>query len=1044
MKESYRPDLKAHVLTDEANRVRAIRHTQEYWESPAGGGLMTAVTYLRHFASVYEIPTEKLDRLETKVSFLEPREQDEEYRLSEERRQFDSETFGFYQTFLNVPVWRAGLRVTVKKGPCRVISSEDTTQAGVDAKMPSTEAIDRYRKVFIGSNTATVQRRAVLAQTDLRATAAVAQVKAAESESAREGESFMRRLFSFEKGSEDKRASLRLIRGRFWIYRYIAAARLPEDQVSKSPVVEERPATKARGGRKTGGGEVPGIRVPRPFDVPDVDPKIKDGAYYMVGEITFEASVGRDLMVWRALVELETNSILYLRPMVAYVNGYVFEEDPITKSGIAQSNPATGTVVPNSTASNATLNPYRDDVVLQNLAAPTGGVQSLSGDFAQVTQVEGPNITPPTQSVAPDGSIPDFDYDVRTNNFASVSGYFHVDRIFRTMQDLGFDVGTYMSNTVFPIPVDIRCFNIINAHCADDGNGGIGHVGFGVMETGVPSNDTSDRLGRASDPRVYLHEVLGHGILFEHVDDGFFGFAHSPGDSLSLIYFDPDSQCKGVDGTPLGKPGDLRFTYVPWHPTLDRRADRDVAAGWAWNGSQDDGHTTNDKYKAEEILETTLFRFYRSVGGDHSDLGRRQFASRMAMYLILRAIGDLTPATNPQYARDFAKKLMDMDALNWTSEGVFGGAYHKVIRWAFEKQGEYQTPLVTTGSAADGAITTAGNPPDVDVYIDDGRAGEYQFQEVHWQTTTIWNRRNPDGMVGHEEPALLDAAGNPATNDAYVKIKNRGTQQAQNVVVYGYHTKPGAGLNWPGDFEAFATASISVGTLNPNNTEEKIVGPFEWTPNINGYGHDCMLMVVKADGDASNVDNFTAGETIPEWRLVPNDNNIGQRNVNPVPGGGGEQGLMAGLNGISFLVGNPNPQRGKMAFKVTLPSLLSRLGWRLELVGAGDGFTLASGAKREVFIKLHPGKPFTRDAVEASKDRDVRIDVMANDNLIGGMTYRLDPDLSQPWNARRPKDKCCLDEAQRLADCLGIKQEIGQVCVKEIVVSLKVKKEDCC
>jgi hypothetical protein len=50
MKESYRPDLKAHVLTDAANRVRVIRHTQEYWESPTGGGLMTAVA--RHFASV--------------------------------------------------------------------------------------------------------------------------------------------------------------------------------------------------------------------------------------------------------------------------------------------------------------------------------------------------------------------------------------------------------------------------------------------------------------------------------------------------------------------------------------------------------------------------------------------------------------------------------------------------------------------------------------------------------------------------------------------------------------------------------------------------------------------------------------------------------------------------------------------------------------------------------------------------------------------------------------------------------------------------------
>ncbi|MCU0836880.1 MAG: hypothetical protein MUC77_21005 [Chromatiaceae bacterium] len=1024
MKETYRPDLKSHVLTDEANRVRAIRHTQEYWESPTGGGLMTAVAYLRQFASVYEIPAKKLDRLQTKVSFLEPREQDEEYRLSEERRQFDSETFGFYQTLLNTPVWRAGLKVTVKQGPNRVVMSEDTTQSGVNAKMPSEEAIDRYRKVFIGANTATVQQRAVQAQTDLKGIAAAVQAKAAESESAHAGETFVRRLFSFEKESADKRASLRLIRGRFWIYRYDAAVRLPEDEEPEGPVVKEKPAAENRRLRKKSEGEVPGLPLPRPFDVPDVDRKIKDGAHYMVAEIMFEVSAGRDQMVWRALVELETNSILYLRPMVAYVNGYVFEEDPITKSGIAQSDPATGTVVPNSAASNPTLNPYRDDVVLQNLDAPASGTQHLSGSFAEVTQVEGPDIDPPTEPMGTN-----FHYQVRTNDFASVSGYFHVDRIFRTMQDLGFDVGTYMSNTNFPIPVDIRCFDDINAHCVGDGMGGVGHVGYGLMDL----TDTTNPLGRACDPRVHLHEVLGHGILYEAVDSPNMGFVHSAGDSLAFIYFDPVSQCKGVDGTPLGKPGDLRFTYVPWHPTLNRRADRDVAAGWAWGGSMDDGG-----YKSEEILSTTLFRLYRSIGGDHTNLGRRQFASRMTMYLIMRAIGDLTPATDPQYARDFAAALMAADALNWTSEGVFGGAYHKVIRWAFEKQGEYQTPLVTTGSPADGTITTAGDPPDVDVYIDDGRAGEYEFQHVHWHASTIWNRRAADGIDAHQEPEL------GSTNYAYVKIKNRGTQQAQNVVVYGYHTKPGAGLNWPGDFDALGTPSINVGTLNANNTEEKIVGPFEWTPNINGYGHDCMLMVVKAGGDAANIDNFTAGETIPEWRLVPSDNNIGQRNVNPIPGAGGEQGLMAGLNGMSFLVGNPNPRRGKMTFNVSLPSLLSRLGWRLDLVGVGDGFTLASGAKREVFLKLHPGKPFTRDAVEATKDRDIRIDVLANDNLIGGMTYRLDPDLSRPWNADRPKDKGCLEQAQQLVECLGIKQEIGKVCVKEIVVSLKVKKDDCC
>jgi hypothetical protein len=1012
MKETYRPNLRAHVLTDATNRVRAIRHSQEYWESPTGGGLTTAVTYLREFAGVYEIQTKKLDRLETKVSFLDPREQEEEYRLWEEKRQFDSETFGFYQTYLNVPVWLAGLKVTVKQGPNRVIASEDTTQIGVDARMPPAEAITRYKELLTSATSATIQRRATLAHTDFRA---VARPKAAESEAEREGEAFVRSLLSFKKHAGEKRASVRFIRGRFWIYRYDASARLPEDEPPAGPVIREAAEAEAGRSARKGGREMPGMGVPRPFELPDVDRKVKDGAYYMVAEITFEVTVGRDHHVWRILVDLATNSVLYLRPLSAFVNGYVFEDDPITK---------TGTTTPSASSDDATLNPHRDDVTLQNLDAPVGGDQSLVGSFAEVTQVEGPDIIPPTE---PTGT--DFFYNVRSNDFASVSGYFHVDRIFRTMQDLGFNVSTYMANTVFPVPVDIRCFDVVNAHCVGDGMGGIGHAGYGVMDTSI----AGDPLGRACDPRVHLHEVLGHGILYEAVDGPNMGFTHSAGDSLSLIYFDPDSNCRGLDGTPVGKPGDLRFTYVPWHPSLNRRCDRDVAAGWAWNGSRDDGG-----YGSEEILATTLFNFYRSIGGDHPNLGRREFASRMAMYLVMRGIGDLTPATNPQYAREFASVLIATDALNWTSEGVFGGAYNKVIRWAFERQGEYQTPLVTNGSAADGTITTAGDPPDVDVYIDDGRAGEYPFQHVHWHTTTIWNRRAADGIDAHQEPEL------GSTNYAYLKIRNRGTQQAQNVVAYGYHTKPGAGLNWPADFEAFDTPSINVGTVNANNTEEKIVGPFEWVPNINAYGHDCMLMVVKADGDASNVDNFTAGETIPEWRLVPNDNNVGQRNVSPVPGGGGEQGLMAGLSGVSFLAGNPNPRRGKMTFNVTLPSLLSRLGWRLELVGVGNGFTLASGAKREVFIKLHPGQSFTRDAVEATRDRDIRIDVLANDNLVGGMTYRLDPDLSRPWNADRPKDKGCLTEAQRLAECLGIKQEIATVCVKEIVVSMKVKNDDCC
>ncbi|HEV7659242.1 MAG TPA: hypothetical protein VGO55_05290 [Allosphingosinicella sp.] len=958
MREIYQSDIGAHLTVDENERVRAIRHSQKYWPLPSDDGVEAVLHYLRDVGEVYRIPPGQLDNLAAPVEYLAPREQAGEYRLSEEKHHFDAVTYGFAQTYLNVPVWHAGLKVTVKQDPGRVIRSEDTSAAAVEAELPPDAAIEPYRQLFVATG------------------------KAAEAETGAAGAALLASLFGLDgaKAGERDRAPMRLIRGRFWIYRYDERARFGDPKRRGAGAAPEAlrdvPVPQAPAESRP---ETPDGGPALPFRVPPPDPGIRDGADYLAAEITFEVATEDHRHTWRALVELETGSILYLRPLSACVDALVFENDPITK---------TGDTALNSTSDNDTLNPHVDDITLQNLDGPVGDIQSLIGTYANVTQVEGINIPVPTKATGID-----FDYDVRTDDFASVSGYFHVDRIFRIIEDLGFPVSDYMANTSFPVPVDIRCYddNVINAHCVGDGLGGIGHVGYGLMDL----TDLMNPLGRACDPRVHLHEVLGHGILFEHVDDAYFNFAHSAGDGLSGIYFDPTSNCKGVDGTPVNKPGDLRFTYVPWHPSLNRRFDRAVASGWAWGGSQDTGGGGNI-YGSEEILATTHFNIYRSIGGDSVHLGRRQFASRMMMYLILRAIQNLTPATNPNYARDFAAELMAVDALNWTSEGIYGGAYHKVIRWAFEKQGEYQSPLIVNGGPGDGTIVSAGSPPDVDVYIDDGRAGEYPYQPVHWHTTAIWNRRLADGVVdNHQQPALNE------TNFAYVKIKNRGTQQATDVVVRAYHTKAGAGLNWPADFEALATAQIDVGTVEGNNAEEKIVGPFEWTPTINAYGHDCMLMVVSAAGDPSNVDNFTVGETIPEWRLVPNDNNIGQRNVAPVPGGGGESGLVAGLDRISFVVGNPNPRRAWMTIDVTLPEVLRKRGWRIELEGVPDkGFDLEPGAKREIVIGVHPGAEFATRDIQASADRDIQIAVLGDDNVIGGMTYRLDPDIRQPFNSR--------------------------------------------
>jgi hypothetical protein len=122
------------------------------------------------------------------------------------------------------------------------------------------------------------------------------------------------------------------------------------------------------------------------------------------------------------------------------------------------------------------------------------------------------------------------------------------------------------------------------------------------------------------------------------------------------------------------------------------------AAGWAWGGTQDDKN-----YQSEQILSTTLFRIYRSTGGDSSYLDKRQLASRYLLMVMTHAMAALPIAsTTLTTAPSYAAALMSADAGTPTFQGIPGGAIGKVVRWAFEKQGLYQpagapTPVTTPG-----------------------------------------------------------------------------------------------------------------------------------------------------------------------------------------------------------------------------------------------------------------------------------------------------------------------------------------------------------
>ena len=129
---------------------------------------------------------------------------------------------------------------------------------------------------------------------------------------------------------------------------------------------------------------------------------------------------------------------------------------------------------------------------------------------------------------------------------------------------------------------------------------------------------------------------------------------------------------------------------------------------------------------------------------------------------------------------------MDADDSTIGFEGHPGGAWGKVIRWSFERQGLFQP----TGAPT--PVTKPGAAPDIDVYIDDGRDGDYQPYLVDISATTdVWNRRHPDGQSDHQEPAL------GFTSHAYVRVKNRGTKVANNVTVKLSQSDLTGDFTWP-------------------------------------------------------------------------------------------------------------------------------------------------------------------------------------------------------------------------------------------------------
>lgn len=883
-REDTTPD-SGEIIYDSEGHPRHFNYTGAKATSPGLGTRAIGQTpqeaaqeFLRTQVGILKVPDAAMQSLDVRAGAA-PTGENEALRFESETRLMDSTIVSYNQTMFGLPIYQAGMSVTVRGPDNAVQAATSTLHYDIEAQPPGNSLTRSVTNAAAVGGYDDLVREAIPAANEMR-----------------------------------------INRTRLMVYRYDAAAR-----------INSHPRHDSEGGFHD---EPPTLRIP------PLPASIVDGKHYVVVEALFSFPLPNfGMLNWRAFIEPETGAVLYLRALVDGVTGFVFDRDPITKTGNLANLPS---------ATSAILDLQQDNVPLVSLLPPSSGQQTLAGSFVSLADKSAPSPPLPTQ---PSPFV--FNYGSRTDDFAAVNAYYHCDRFFRMVRDAGFTIASYFNGTTFPVPVDHRGQgNVVNAQCPGNTmSNGIGFVQFALADAG----DVTHPIGIAADWRVVLHELGGHGILWDHVDSPNFGFAHSAGDGIGAILNDPGTSAPD------------RFVTFPW-VNIGRRHDRPVN-GWGWGGGNDVGG-----YSSEQILATCHFRLYRSIGGDSTYQPSRVFAARSAVYLILRGVGQLTPSTNPPNALAWEQQLEIADAGIWTStnpaETHAGGAYHKVIRWAFEKQGLFRAP----GSAT----TVEGKPPAVDIYINDGRNGEYPYQPNHWSCTDIWNRLTigPGGGV-HEEPEVGQI------NYAYVRIKNRGTQAATNVAVKGFHCLPGVGLEFPTDWLPMTTPSLTAPNLAAADNVGVVVGPFQWVPSQ--VGHECMFFSVSATGDPGNIDGHVVGP-IPEWRLVPHDNNIGQRNVHPVD----NQLNHVNWEKLVFWIRNHGKNPVRLGVDIKIPAWLAKLGWKFDIPQiTKERASLKPGRPLKVALSVTKGRDYAPNLFKRQRDHDLVLTVLHDGMPVGGMTFRL-------------------------------------------------------
>jgi hypothetical protein len=160
-------------------------------------------------------------------------------------------------------------------------------------------------------------------------------------------------------------------------------------------------------------------------------------------------------------------------------------------------------------------------------------------------------------------------------------------------------------------------------------------------------------------------------------------------------------------------------------------------------------------------------------------------------------------------------------------------------------------------------------PPqeDYDIYLKDNALddGSVPSSPPGWNSPDIWVRNDGDcTQTGHQNPV------GGTTTTICVRVRNRRTTSVERITVNVYWASAALGLSWPGDYSpvgSFVISSLAGGA--------ETVKSLSWSvPGI--AGHFCLL----ARADAAKDPIGSGPDTVSPVDLVPNNNNIAQKNLN--------------------------------------------------------------------------------------------------------------------------------------------------------------------